>query len=49
MQDIKIFACNSAKGFAEEVCNHLGLKLGEMDSFKFKNVMWGENLCHIRL
>lgn len=37
MQDIKIFACNSAKGFAEEVCNHLGLKLGEMDSFKFKN------------
>lgn len=37
MKDIKIFACNSAKGFAEEICEHLGLKLGEMDSFKFKN------------
>lgn len=37
MKDIKIFACNSAKGFAQDICDHLGLKLGEMDSFKFKN------------
>ena len=37
MENIKIFACNSAKGFAKEICECLDLKLGEMDSFKFKN------------
>lgn len=37
MKDIKIFACNSAKDFAQEVCDCLGLKLGDMESFKFKN------------
>ena len=37
MKDIKIFACNSAKDFAKEICDCLGLKLGEMESFKFKN------------
>ena len=37
MKDIKIFACNSAKEFAQEVCDTLGLPLGELDSFKFKN------------
>ena len=37
MKDIKIFACNSAKGFAQDICDCLGLKLGKMDSFKFKN------------
>lgn len=37
MKDIKIFACNSAKEFAKEICDCLGLKLGEMESFKFKN------------
>ena len=37
MKDIKIFACNSAKGFGKEICDCLGLKLGEMESFKFKN------------
>ena len=37
MKDIKIFACNSAKGFAQDICDCLGLKLGKMESFKFKN------------
>ena len=37
MQDIKVFACNSAKDFSEEICDYLGLRLGKMDSFKFKN------------
>ena len=37
MKNIKIFACNSAKGFTKEICDCLGLKLGEMESFKFKN------------
>ena len=37
MKDIKVFACNSAKGFAQEVCDCLGIPLGKMDSFKFKN------------
>ena len=37
MKDIKIFACNSAVPFAEEVCKCLNLPLGQMNSFKFKN------------
>lgn len=37
MENVKIFACNSAKEFTKEICNCLGLKLGEMNSFKFKN------------
>lgn len=37
MKNIKIFACNSAKGFAEEICECLGLELGKLESFKFKN------------
>ena len=37
MEKIKIFACNSAEKFTKEVCECLGLPLGERDSFKFKN------------
>ena len=37
MKDIKIFACNTAEKFTEEVCNCLNLKMGEKDSYKFKN------------
>jgi len=34
---IKILACKSAENFTQEICDCLGLKLGEKDSFKFKN------------
>lgn len=37
MNKIKIFACNSAEKFTKEVCDCLGLPVGERDSFKFKN------------
>ena len=37
MNKIKIFACNSAEKFTQEVCDCLGLPMGEKDSFKFKN------------
>ena len=37
MEKIKIFACKSAEKFTEEICETLGLKMGEIDSFKFKN------------
>ena len=37
MKKIKIFACNTAEKFTEEICNCLGIKAGEKDSFKFKN------------
>ena len=37
MQDIKIFACNSAEGFTKEICDNIGLPLGEKDSYKFAN------------
>ncbi|MDR0978506.1 MAG: ribose-phosphate pyrophosphokinase [Lachnospiraceae bacterium] len=37
MENIKIFACKSAESFTKEICDHLGLPLGQMDSFKFKN------------
>lgn len=37
MKDIKIFACNTAEKFTEEVCSCLNLKMGEKDSYKFKN------------
>ncbi len=37
MNKIKVFACNSAENFTKEVCDCLGLPLGEKDSFKFKN------------
>lgn len=37
MKDIKIFACEGAKEFGEEVCEHLGLPMGKMTTMKFKN------------
>ena len=37
MNKIKVFACNSAEKFTKEVCDCLGLQMGEKDSFKFKN------------
>ncbi|MDO5556332.1 MAG: ribose-phosphate pyrophosphokinase [Clostridia bacterium] len=37
MEDIKIFACNSAEKFTKEICENLGIELGKKDSFKFAN------------
>jgi len=37
MQDIKIFACNSAEEFTKEICDNLGVPLGKKDSYKFAN------------
>jgi len=37
MENIKVFACNSAEGFAENVCKNLGIEVGKRDSFKFAN------------
>jgi ribose-phosphate pyrophosphokinase len=37
MNNLKIFACNSAESFAQEVCDELGVELGIKEAFKFKN------------
>ena len=37
MKDIKIFACNSAEEFTKEICDTLGLPLGQKEAFKFAN------------
>ena len=37
MENIKIFACTSAEGFTENICHHLGIKMGEKENFKFLN------------
>ena len=37
MNNLKIFACNSAEDFAEKVCKEIGCSLGQKESFKFKN------------
>ena len=37
MENIKIFACNSAEEFTKEICDSLGLPMGKKDSFKFAN------------
>ena len=37
MKDIKIFACNSAESFTQEICDTLGLPMGKKKSFKFAN------------
>lgn len=37
MKDIKIFACKEAEEFGKEICEHLGLPMGEMTTMKFKN------------
>lgn len=37
MYDLKVFSCNCTRAFAEEVCKHLGVPLGQSESFKFDN------------
>ena len=37
MENIKIFACNSAEVFTENICKYLGIEVGQRDSFKFAN------------
>ncbi len=37
MNNLKIFACNSAEDFAQKVCDQIGIELGKKEAFKFKN------------
>jgi len=37
MENLKIFACNSAEAFTKEICDNLGLEVSPSDSFKFAN------------
>lgn len=37
MNNLKIFACNSAEAFAEKICKEVGVTLGKKEAFKFKN------------
>ena len=37
MDELKIFGCNASKAFAQEICDNLGVKLGQSESFKFDN------------
>ena len=37
MENIKIFACNSAEKFTQEICDCLCLSIGQKEAFKFKN------------
>ena len=37
MDNIKVFACKSAEDFTQEICGCLGIKMGEKESYKFKN------------
>ncbi len=38
MQDLKVFSCsNEADGFTKEVCESLGIEMGQIDRMKFKN------------
>ena len=37
MNDLKVFACNSAEDFTKEICENLGIEMGKKDSFKFAN------------
>jgi len=37
MKEIKVFACNTAEEFTNEVCDCLGIKAGKVESYKFKN------------
>lgn len=37
MNNIKIFACNSAEEFTKEICDNLGISVGKKDAFKFAN------------
>lgn len=37
MKNIKIFACNFAEEFTKEICDYLGLEMGQIKFMKFKN------------
>ena len=37
MNNIKIFACKTAESFTQEICDHLKLEMGKINSMKFKN------------
>ena len=37
MEKIKIFACPTAEKFTKEICDCLGIKLGQINHMKFKN------------
>lgn len=37
MNNIKIFACNTAQDFTKEICNYLGQDMGKINQMKFKN------------
>lgn len=37
MENIKIFACQTAEKFTQEICNHLNLKIGKIKYQKFSN------------
>ena len=38
MQDLKVFSCsNEADGFTKEVCESLGIEVGQIERMKFKN------------
>lgn len=38
MQDLKVFSCsNEADGFTKEVCENLGIEMGQISRMKFKN------------
>lgn len=37
MKNIKIFACDTAKKFTQEICDYLKIPMGKMNVMKFKN------------
>ena len=38
MEDLKVFSCsNEADGFTKEVCDNLGIEMGQISRMKFKN------------
>ena len=37
MENIKIFACDTAKEFTQEICDHLKITMGKIKVMKFKN------------
>ena len=38
MQDLKIFSCsNEADSFTKEICDNLGIEMGQISRMKFKN------------
>ena len=37
MKDLKIFACQSAERFTEDICKYLYIPVGKMETIKFKN------------